>query len=138
MHNATDHHALTNTQGDAPTSSPSFVFQQDAIWHGTFLRLFCVRGPGCVPSQILVSQQHRQHEKLKSSWINISAVQLHLKHRCVVNTIFLLNLKHGIIPTTIKKTNSISAKIYHVMYTVYTANDQILSGINWPGSIFSL
>lgn len=49
-----------------------------------------------------------QHKKLK--WISAATAWQQLKHLCAIDTVFLLNPKHGLIPNTMKKINPIPEK----------------------------
>ena len=90
----------------------------------------------CAPAaSSLVGQQ----EKLKSPWLYVSTSPQHLKHRCVISIILILNPKHNTIPATRRKNNSIPAEARTLVtllsllpLPLFSQLDTLLrSGVTW-------
>ena len=75
-------------------TAPSFIIPRDATGYGTSLWTVWVSCPGSVHSQLLVCRAAQEVETSLALW---NAAQQQLKHRCVINAVFLLKPKHHTI-----------------------------------------
>lgn len=51
-----------------------------------------------------------QYEKLKNTWLSVITAQQNLKYPYIINIIIILNPKHGTIPASVKKIDSLSTE----------------------------
>lgn len=69
--------------------------------------------PACAPSHLVHPQPlcwQGSRRNSKRLWLHVSTAQQELKHRCVTNTVCIVNPEHSTALATVKKINSVPAK----------------------------
>lgn len=63
-----------------------------------------------------------EHGTWRSACLRVSTAQQHPKHHCAINSILILHPKHGTVPSTKKKNNSIPGKTRTRVYLMKVSN----------------
>lgn len=113
------HHLLTNASQFTSSDCPPVPTGNSPCFYSFFSTLFhmvwnvSLASLGQLPSNLSTSstvacRMVQKAEKIEMSLALYSTAQQQLGYWCVINTVFLLKLKHSIIPDTMKNVNTVS------------------------------